>query len=272
MAQPLVEPVISQNQKAILLRKAMAERTQRLRTARGSLSQFITSVVMDDHGSPLELSDMHMSWLRHIEYCWSKNLKPIVLAHFGSGKSSTLAVPVVAWLLGNNPGLRCKLICNDDSSAMRRVSGIAKIIESHSFKAIFPAIERGTKWTDHELFLRRSGHALDPSVQARGVLTTGIGGRADLLVFDDVVDQRNSLDESQRKKVADLIDQTWLSRLEPDAKVLYVATLWHLDDATHHLMQRKGWCCLKQQVSQDCQTIDQEVLGADDDYPVLPWE
>lgn len=272
MAQPLVEQVISQNPKVALLRKALAERHAKLRTARASISQFITSVVMDDHGSALELSDMHMSWLRHIEYCWSKNLKPIVLAHFGSGKSSTLAVPVIAWLLGQNSGLRCKLIANDDSSAMRRVSGVAKIIDSQSYKAIFPGAVRGVKWTDHELFLRRSGHALDPSVQARGVLTTGIGGRADLMVFDDVVDQRNSLDPAQRKKVADLIDQTWLSRLEPDAKVLYVATLWHLDDATHHLMQRKGWCTLKQQVATDCQTIEQEVIGAEDDYPVLPWE
>ena len=263
----LVEAPFTDDPRIIALRRQFAARAMMTVRARGDLGTFITAVVQDDHGNALDLSPMHQSWLQHMNYCWSHHLRCMVLAHFGSGKSSTLAVPAVAWLLGHNPGLRVKVVTNDDSNAVRRVSGIANIMESSAYHDIFPRFHKGTKWTDHELYVQRSGHALDPSVQARGVLTTGIGGRADLIVFDDVVDQRNSMDPSQRRKVASLIDGTWLSRLEPDARVLYVATLWHLDDATHHLLARKGWCSLKQWVSDDCQTIEQEVHGAGPDYP-----
>jgi hypothetical protein len=265
----IFEAPIASDPRVLALRKQFAAKVQRTVDARSDLGVFIQTVVQDDHGAPLELSDMHRAWLTHVTYCWQNNLKAIVLAHFGAGKSSTLAVPAVAWMLGHSPGLRAKVVTNDDANAVRRVSGISNIMESPIYSEIFPAFKKGTKWTDHELYVQRQGHALDPSVQARGVLTTGIGGRADLIVFDDVVDQRNSMDPGQRRKVAALIDGTWLSRLEPDAKVLYVATLWHLDDATHHLIDRRGWCTLKQSVSADCQSIEQEVFGAGDNYPVV---
>lgn len=262
------EAPITEDPRTIAIRKRFAAYARRLADSRHDLGAFITTVVQDDHGNNLELSQMHQQWVRHIEYCWATGKKAMVLGHFGSGKSSTLAVPAVAWLLGREPGLRVKVVTNDDANAVRRVSGVAQIMTSPVYQEIFPNIRRGKKWTDHELFVARQGHALDPSVQARGVLTTGIGGRADCIVFDDVVDQRNSMDAAQRRKVASLIDGTWLSRLEPDARVLYVATLWHLDDATHHLIGRSGWCTLKQWVADDCQTIEQEVYGAGPDYPI----
>ena len=264
----MVELPITADKRQIAIRRQFALRLVHLQKARHDLSIFIPQVVQDDHGTPLDIAPLHLSWIRHLDYCWARGLKCGVLSHFGSGKSSSLAVPAVAWALGRNAGLRVKIITNDDANAVRRVSGVAQIITSPAYRAIFPNTLPGKKWSNHELFVQRQGHAIDPSVQGRGVLTTGIGGRADLIVFDDVVDQRNSFDPAQRRKVAHVIDGTWLSRLEPDANVLYVATLWHLDDATHHLMQRKGWCFLKQYVDDTCAHINQEVYGAGDDYPV----
>lgn len=249
--------------------KAQAIVYERTMRARHDLCEFIELVVSDDHGAKLRLADMHRQWVAHVNYCWERGLKAMILAHFGSGKSSSLAVPAVAWLLGRDPNKRIKVVTNDDSNATRRVGGVAKIIESPIFREVFPRARKGAQWTSHELFLRREGFALDPSVQARGVLSTGIGGRADFILFDDVVDQKNSMDSGQRQKILDVVEQTWLSRLEPDARVLWVATPWHASDATHQFMQRPGWCSLVQRVSADCAHIEQEVLGASDlDYPV----
>lgn len=249
--------------------KALGRIIQRVNRARaGSLADFIEMAVADDHGNNLVLAPMHQQWVAHLHYCWARNLKCMIVAPFGHGKSSTLAVPLVAHFLGMDPNRRVKIITNDDAGARKRVQAVKKIMESATFQKIFPECRRGEKWTDHELYLKRTGHSIDPSLHARGVLTTGIGGRADLEVFDDAVDQKNSLDAVQRKKVLALIESTWLSRLEPDAKVLYIDTLWHLDDATHHLMNRPGWCTLIQRVSGNCQYIEQELLGAvDDQYP-----
>lgn len=247
------------------LLKARIQR--RIRLARANLEEFIPLVVKDDHGHSLVLSEMHRQWVAHVDYCWKRDLRAMVLAHFGSGKSSTLAVPMACYVLGKDTNTRIKVVTNDNDNAMKRVNAIKRIIESPTYGAVWPGVLEGEKWTNHELFLRRSGFAIDPSVQARGVSATGIGGRADFILFDDVCDQKNSMDAGQRKKILSLVEETWLSRLEPDGKVLWIATVWHQDDSTHHLMQRSGWCTLVQKVSEDCTMIDQEVVGDLGGYP-----
>lgn len=254
-----------------VLVKSQSKLSVRVRSARKELRDFIPLIVRNDHGNPLYLSPMHLQWIAHVEYCWSRRLRAIVLAHFGSGKSSTLAVPLACHLLGQDQNLRIKVVTNDNDNAMKRVNAVKRIIESPPYSKVFPNVEEGEKWTNHELYLKRTGFAIDPSVQARGVLTTGIGGRADVILFDDVCDQKNSMDSQQRKKVLSLIEETWLSRLEPDGRVLWIATVWHQDDATHHLMRREGWCTLVQKVSDDCTCIEQEVVGDMGGYPeVIP--
>ena len=77
------------------------------------------------------------------------------------------------------------------------------------------------------------------------------------------------MDPAQRKKVLDLLEGTWLNRLEPTGYALAIGTAWHASDAHHILMQRAGWCTLIHRVSQDCTAIEQEVLGAKDGlYPL----
>jgi hypothetical protein len=247
----------------------IAEKKLATLKARTDLGMFIQQVGQDDQGRYLELVGVHRAWLTHLDYCWKRRLKAMILAPFGHGKSSTLAVPLVAWMLGRDSKLRIKVITNDDGNAARRVMGVSRIFDSDDFRRVFPDCEKGHKWTDHELYLRRAGHAIDPSVQAKGVFGTGIGTRADVLLFDDVVDQKNSMDMGQRKRVTNLVEQTWLSRLSPNGNVLWIATPWHLDDATHHFMSRPGWCALVQRVAEDCKCIEQEVVGAGDDYPGL---
>ena len=246
--------------------RAMTSMVRRIQSSRTDLADFIETCCKDDHGVALKLASLHFrQWIFHIQYCWTRGLKAIIVAPFGHGKSSSFAVPLVAHCMGVDPNIRAKIITNDDAGARKRVHAVKNIIESPTYQLAFPRTRPGSKWTDHELYLRRLGHSIDPSLHARGVLTTGVGGRADIEVFDDAVDQKNSFDAAQRLKVLSLIESTWISRLEPDGHVLYIDTPWHLDDATHHLMGRSGWCTLLQRITPDCKYIEQEVIGATDD-------
>jgi len=251
-------------------RKALGKMHLRFRKARNSIEQFIPLVVRDDHGDPLILAEMHNQWFAHVRYCWENNYHAIIMAHFGSGKSSSLAVPLVCFALGHDQNLRVKVVTNDDSSARKRVNACKRVLESQAYRNVFTLVQRGDKWTEHELYLCRKGSAIDPTVQARGVMSTGIGSRADIIVFDDVCDQRNSTDVLQRNKVLSVVEETWLSRLEPDGHVLLIGTPWHISDAAHNLMRRSGWCSLVQKVSEDCTCIEQEVIGAAaPGYPIV---
>lgn len=248
---------------------AWAALERRNQTCRRNLTEFVREAARNEEGEPIHLAPMHLAWHRHLDYCWSNGLRCMIMAHFGSGKSSSFAVPVIAWLVGNDIQRRVKVVSNSDDQAKQRVSAVKRLMESAIYRRIFPVVHPGNKWADHELFVQRRGFSLDPTVQARGVFTTGIGGRADVTVFDDVVDQKNSEDFAQRRRVRNLVDQTWLTRLEPmKGLVLWIATPWHVDDATHGLMVTPGWCTLVQKVNADCTGIDQEVTGA---LPGVPY-
>jgi hypothetical protein len=182
--------------------------------------------------------------------------------------SSCLAVPLTTWLVGRDPQTRVKIVSNADDFAKQRVQGAKAIIESAEYRDVFPEVRRGDQWSDSRLFVRRAGNALDPSIHARGVMTKGVGGRADYVIFDDICDQLNTESQALRGRVKGFARATWLSRLDgPHARALMIATAWHPDDATHDFLQDPLWCGLVQRVRMpDMLAYEQEVFGANSDY------
>ncbi len=246
-----------------LIVKANAAYLKGHKMARRSLPEFVSQVVKDENGQPVLPSHLQLAWLFHLTYAWNRGMHAMIWAPFGSGKTSAFAVPLSAWMLGNNPQLRIKFVCNSDSAAAARVEGAKTMIDSDEYKRIFPEVKRGAKWTGHEAYIRRAGAALDPSLHARGVDTKGIGGRADIIVFDDVVDLENSTEFLQRDKIKQRVHQMWMSRLDPaKGRALYICTPWHVDDLSHELLTLPNWCTLIQRVNPTLTGFDQEVYGA----------
>jgi hypothetical protein len=74
------------------------------------------------------------------------------------------------------------------------------------------------------------------------VLSAGVGGRADLLVFDDVCDQRTSvLQPAMREQIKRVVYETWLNLLGPEGRAVYIATVWHPADLTVELRDGGHW-------------------------------
>jgi hypothetical protein len=245
----------------------------RVIAARTDLAAFIELVARDEHGQPIELDYIHRAWIWHVQYCWSRNKHAQIRAPFGSGKSSTLAVPLAAFLVGQDVQTRIKFVCAGDDNATQRVAAVKDMVESVVYRHVFPHVtkDRKKKWDTHQAFVKREGNAIDPTLHARGVLTRGIGGRADYVIFDDVCDQLNSEDEQQREKIKRFGRRTWLSRLENEDDVrghaLMLCTPWWPDDFSDDLMKDPNWCTLIQRVRlPDMEHYEQEVINAGDDY------
>lgn len=247
---------------------AEARYQERVRAARLDLATYIELCALDSDGRPVFLSQIHLAWIWHVNYCWSRGLHAAILAPFGSGKSSGFAVPLSTWLLGRNVESRIKFVSNADDFAKQRVQGAKAIMASPTYRDVFPDVARGDKWSDREVFVRRRSRSLDPSLHARGVMSKGVGGRADYLLFDDVCDQLNSEEAGLRMKVKKFVKGTWMTRLDgDDARALWIATPWHQDDATHEVvLHSPRWCTLVQRVSPDMEHYDQEVFNAGSDY------
>ena len=147
------------------------------------------------------------------------------------------------------------------------MKSVATLIrDSPNFRSVFPECRpaRGRSWTDHKLHVERPPGVTDPnpSLHARGIFTVGIGGRAEYMIFDDVVDQRNALDHPQdRQRVIELFDSTWMSRFQGfSGSAVAIGTVWHRDDLyCAHLMKNPRWVTLRQRIGDGLDVIEQEV-------------
>jgi len=251
-----------------LIIQAQAAYHQTVRRARLSLPHFIELCGRDENGDRVMLDFIHRTWIFHVNYSWSRGKHALIMAPFNSGKTSTLAIPLAAFLIGQNPQTRIKFVCSHDDNAKLRVASVKSVIESYDYRTVFPAVRPGKKWDVHEAFVEREGHSVDPTLHARGVLTEGIGGRADIVILDDICTQKNSEEQANRLKIKKFTRGTWLSRLDgPEARAMGFGTAWAQDDATEDLKNDPKWCTLVQRVRlPDLEHYEQEVFGHDADY------
>ena len=148
---------------------------------------------------------------------------------------------------------------NSDLNAKLRVASIGRyIVESPEYQRVFPNVvpDRNAFWSAHELFVKRSSRSVDPSVEAKGIMSTGVGGRADLIVFDDVVDLRNAIEQpALREKVKENFFNVWMSRLDVGGRAWYISTSWHAEDLTSLLRydrsRRDTFWVMVQEVTDD---------------------
>lgn len=172
----------------------------------------------------------------------------MILASQEHGKTEQVLGHIL-WRLGRNPNLRIKIIGNSDEEAKKRVSAVGEHIERNSrIHAVFPHLRASQRnaWTFFKLFVERDFISKDPSLEAKGVLSSGAGGRADLLVFDDPVDLRNSLQNpSLIPKVIEQHDNVWDNLGEPESQRMYMCTPWVKGDLTHTLIDRKKYKVLR---------------------------
>lgn len=247
--------------------------------------QAIPQFLRDQSGDLVEMAHIHLTWHAHIEWAWDHGLHPLILAPFAHGKTIQLVVGRVCDFVGRaalptRPGrppvygrnARIKVVCNDDSSARERLRTIGEVIESPEYSALFPLVKKSTRrpWNSDVLnFERDPGIRLpDSSITAKGVLSTGVGGRADAIFFDDIVDQRNAITEpALRAKVNDNHGIVWMSRLEPWGRVLAVGTRWHNLDLYGYLKENPGWVTLEQSIAPDFKAIRCKIYNAGPDYP-----
>ena len=267
-----------------LQNKVIAREEQLIRKARVDFDTFCEYVLQDDEGEFIKQAPIHRLWTAHYNWCADNDKFCTILAPWGHGKTEQLAIGRVLFMLGQNPQLRIKIVCNTDLNARGRLAAIKKYIEtSKELQAVFPYLkaDEGQKWTQHELFIIRKGMSKDASVQAFGILASGIGGRADVLIFDDIQDYRNAvLHPALRIQVINVTQHVWMSRLDahPDklnyCPVIYVATPWHEKDVTSiYVKATERFYLLEVRISDDLSKMDCQIGGDDETKFNIPlWE
>jgi hypothetical protein len=147
---------------------------------------------------------------------------------------TTQTIGRILYEIGKNTDLRIKIISSNDKQAGKRVSAIKDFIQfNKDYQYFFPNVKpmKGM-WGKTSFSVEREIIDSNPTIEGAGVLSTGAGDRADIIVFDDPCDMRNSIQEpALRDKVYQSITNVWLNLLSPNGKVIWIYTPWHEEDA-----------------------------------------
>ena len=146
------------------------------------------------------LADMHRAWLKGI----MTSDRTLIVSPRAHAKTSIASIALPCWFIGRNPNVRIKLVSGSDNRAKDIVFAIFKTIKLNPrFREVFPATRlanaRESKW---QIWVERDQtHLRDATVEALGCLSTAEGSRADVLILDDVVTQRNAITPGTRNQV-----------------------------------------------------------------------
>lgn len=228
-----------------LVERAEAMRLRQIQRARVSASAFMEYCFVDENtGQPYQQQWFHDEW----HQAWDRYQRVMVIAPRDHAKTSNVVGRVI-FELGRNPNLRIKIVCASDGRAKERLFEVDQhIMTNPRVREVFPHLEPDpdAPWNAHRLVLKRTARHRDASVEAIGITSTATGGRADILVADDVVDRRNALSfPALREQIKQAWKSDWTNLLEPDSRVWYICTLWSPSDLSHELMENKAYRVLR---------------------------
>jgi len=244
------ESYIKAPTKAEMLRRLKRLRTSRVARAREHFPTFVEYAFHDEKtGKQLQMQWFHDTWAAAMD----KERRLIIVAPRNSGKTSIMVARVV-WELGRNPDLRIKIVCAADGKATERLFEVQQQLANPRVKEVFPNLipaDMGS-WNKHQIVVERMARHRDASVEALGISSTATGGRADLLVADDIVDRRNAITmPALREQIKHAWKSDWTQLLEPDSRIWYICTLWKRSDLSHELLENPSFTSIFQSIGED---------------------
>jgi hypothetical protein len=183
------------------------------------------------------------------------NYRDIVIAiSRGHGKSTHLSVAYPLWEIAKNHNIRILLISSTSGIATSFLTQILNHIELNDKyrewarwcdpegNGVVPKkrqfVSKEEKWAKEAITIERDDLNLkDPTIHAVGLFGSILSKRADIIILDDVVNQKNSETEDQRQKIKDWIYTTVRPVLARGGRFICLGNTWHQDDLMANLLK-----------------------------------
>jgi len=220
-----------------------AQERIRIRKAQEDVNAFMEYCFFDGSGNFFQQGQIHREWQGLVPLQGPS--RTLIIAPRGHGKTEQMSIGRVIWEIGRNHELLVKVVMGKDEYASALVSSIGEhITDNPRVRNVFPSLKPHTfrSWKTHRLYVERESHSKDPTVEAGAILASGVSGRSNLLVFDDVVTPKNAIFQpALQTHVRAQYRDAWLNTLLPDGRIVYIATPWTENDLTCTLEKQKGW-------------------------------
>jgi predicted phage terminase large subunit-like protein len=158
----------------------------------------------------------------------------------GHSKSECTTFNYVSWLVGNYPDIHVNIVTKTSTLAEEILLALMTRFEyDEKYKRIFGELKpkNPLKWTTQELIVDRSEISKNPTIKATGLAGPITGGRSDLIIKDDLIDEENVRTPLQFEKVLAWHDKVLMPTLYPWGGDITIGTRWHYADLYAELMK-----------------------------------
>jgi len=237
-------PMPEGEQKEAARARMMLASAARLKTqilaARKDPAAFMEFIWRTTQGKRIKLEPFHREWLAHFQ-----KYRRVQIEAAKSHAKTSVALAFLIWKLGTNPNIRIKLFTQSDEKARERLSLISDMIKTNKLvRLVFPDLIPAHKgiWHKSSIQISRSVQSKDPSLEASGIMSSVEGGRADMVLLDDISDFRTALVYPQfRESIKKKVYAEVLPMLEEDGVAISIGTPHHSEDVIASLRVNPEW-------------------------------
>lgn len=190
----------------------------------------------------------HNEWYNFLQYDFSPLKRyPDLLKKFlllwprGHAKSTTTSMNYVSWIVGNHPNIHINLVTKTSTLAEQILTALITRFEiDQNYIDIFGNIKphRPRKWTGSEIIVARDEISKNPTIKATGLMGAITGGRSDLVICDDIIDEENVRTRLQLEKVSTWFNKVLIPTLYPWGAIGVVGTRWSYADIYAELLEK----------------------------------
>ena len=168
--------------------------------------------------------------------------KLLLLAPRDHGKSY-LSILYTVWRLCTDRNAKILFVSATSGQAEKRLRLVRKFLESDKVIEDWasgdlpPFRTPETKWINTQIYLNRDVESIDPSLECVGAGGAVTGGHFDVLVLDDVDDDKTTYTAGVRRKTRDWLNGTIQPVLTRGGVMIAVGTRKHADDIYAHMIK-----------------------------------
>ena len=145
------------------------------------------------------------------------------------------------WLIGNYPDIHINIVTKTASLAEEILTALITQFESSQrYINIFGHLKprQPKKWTNREIIVERTEISKNPTLKATGLMGPITGGRSDLVICDDIIDEENIRTRLQLEKVSTWFNKVLIPTLYPWGAIIAIGTRWSYADIYAMLIEK----------------------------------
>ncbi len=228
-------------------REACAEQIARARTDPNFRCEWCFT---DQSGQPLVQYRHHREW----QSLAAEHDRLVMWFPVGHGKTTQAKMTLCA-LLGEHPDRQYAYVSSKAKQAQKTIGAVKREIESNErlrmvYPNLRPQISHLTRAREEwgNTAIRIAGcppGTRDPSLSAFGMDGQILGTRLHGAILDNILDDANTMNSDQRKKILNRIKNEIMNRIDKHGFLWVIDTAWYVDDALHELANLPGWHSIK---------------------------